>query len=90
VNSGTVSSIRCATAAFYGGPRATYIGGINVPFRPAEHDLSAAVWRWVEEGVASGEMVATAAPREKYLMSLESAAQKAPLRLSRTDDLRID
>ena len=44
------------------GPGATYIGGLNVPFRDAEHDLSAALERWVEEGIAPGEMVATAAP----------------------------
>jgi feruloyl esterase len=45
-----------------GGPGATYSGGTTVPFRDAEYDFSAAVERWVEEGVAPGEMVATAAP----------------------------
>ena len=45
-----------------GGPGATYAGGFNVPFRDVEQDLSAALERWVEDGVAPGEMVATAAP----------------------------
>ena len=50
-----------------GGPGATYCGGINVPFRDAEHDLSAALERWVEEGIAPGELVATAAPDRSRL-----------------------
>lgn len=45
-----------------GGPGATYSGGINVPFRDAEQDLSAGLERWVEAGIAPGALVATAAP----------------------------
>jgi len=50
-----------------GGPGATYCGGINVPFRDAEYDLSAALERWVEQGTAPGELVATAAPDRSNL-----------------------
>ena len=50
-----------------GGPGATYCGGINVPFRDAEYDLSAALERWVEDGLAPGEFVATAAPDSSNL-----------------------
>ena len=55
-----------------GGPGATYCGGINVPFGDAEHDLSAALERWVEQGIAPGELVASAAPDRSNL------AQPAP------------
>jgi hypothetical protein len=60
-----------------GGPGATYIGGLNVPFRDAEHDVSAAVERWVEEGVAPGDMIATAAPDRT---NLAAAAPATPRR----------
>ena len=43
----------------FGGPGAHYCGGLTVPLADAEHDLSAALERWVEEGVAPGTMIAT-------------------------------
>ena len=59
-----------------GGPGATYCGGINVPFRDAEHDLSAALERWVEEGIAPGELVATAAPDRSNLAATRAATPR--------------
>lgn len=50
-----------------GGPGATYTGGLTVPFGDAEHDLSAALERWVEAGVAPGAFVATQAPSRSRL-----------------------
>jgi len=43
----------------FGGPGAYYCGGLTVPLGDAEHDLSAALERWVEEGIAPGTIVAT-------------------------------
>jgi len=43
----------------FGGPGAYYCGGLTVPLADAEHDLSAALERWVEDGVAPGTIVAT-------------------------------
>jgi feruloyl esterase len=51
----------------FGGPGATYTGGHTVPFGDAEHDLSAALERWVEEGIAPGAMVATPVPNRARL-----------------------
>jgi hypothetical protein len=42
-----------------GGPGAYSCGGLTVPLADAEHDLSAALERWVEEGVAPGTIIAT-------------------------------
>jgi feruloyl esterase len=42
----------------YGGPGAFYCGGLNVPLDDAAHDLSAALERWVDEGVAPATMIA--------------------------------
>ena len=42
----------------FGGPGAHYCGGLTVPLGDSEHDFSAALERWVEEGVAPGTMVA--------------------------------
>lgn len=50
-----------------GGPGATYCGGLGVPLGDAEHDLSAALERWVEEGIAPGELIVTAAPDRSHL-----------------------
>ena len=61
-----------------GGPGATYCGGINVPFRDAEHDLSAALERWVEEGIAPGELVATAAPDRSNLAATRAGHAPSP------------
>ncbi len=60
-----------------GGPGATYAGGLGVPFGDAEHDLSAALERWVERGVAPGVVVATRTPD---LSKLEAPAPAAPRR----------
>jgi feruloyl esterase len=46
----------------FGGPGATWCGGLGVPFGDAGHDLSAALERWVEEGVAPATLVATRPP----------------------------
>jgi hypothetical protein len=43
----------------FGGPGAYYCGGLTVPLADTEHDLSAALERWVEDGVAPGTVVAT-------------------------------
>jgi feruloyl esterase len=59
-----------------GGPGATYIGGINVPFKDAEHDLSTAVERWVEERLAPRAI--TAAPDRA---NLAAPAPNTPRRL---------
>ena len=58
------------------GHGATYIGGLNVPFRDAEHDLSAAIERWVDESIAPGEMVATAAPDRANLAAAVPATPR--------------
>jgi feruloyl esterase len=50
-----------------GGPGATYTGGHTVPFGDAEHDLSAALERWVETSVAPGAIVATQMPNRARL-----------------------
>lgn len=42
----------------YGGPGAFYCGGLTAPLGDASHDLSAALERWVEEGVAPDAMIA--------------------------------
>jgi feruloyl esterase len=43
----------------FGGPGAHYCGGLTVPLGDAQHDFSAALERWVEDGVAPGAMIAT-------------------------------
>jgi feruloyl esterase len=43
----------------FGGPGATYCGGLTAAMGDASHDLSAALERWVEEGVAPGPVVAS-------------------------------
>jgi len=43
----------------FGGPGASNCGGLTVPLADAEHDLSAALERWVEDGVAPGMVIAT-------------------------------
>jgi hypothetical protein len=60
-----------------GGQGATYVGGLNVPFGDAEHDLSAAVERWVETGVAPGAIIASQAPDRARL---HEAVQSGPRR----------
>ncbi len=45
-----------------GGPGATYTGGLGVPLGDADHDISAALERWVEDGVAPASLVATQPP----------------------------
>ena len=42
----------------YGGPGAHYCGGLSVPVAAPERDFSAALERWVEDGVAPGTMIA--------------------------------
>jgi tannase/feruloyl esterase len=42
-----------------GGPGAHYCGGLSVPLADSEHDFTAALERWVEEGIAPGTMIAT-------------------------------
>jgi hypothetical protein len=60
-----------------GGPGATYIGGMNVPFHSPDHDVSAAVEKWVEEGVAPGAMIATAAPnRANFAAALPATPRR--------------
>jgi feruloyl esterase len=59
-----------------GGPGATYIGGMNVRFRDAEQDVSAAMETWVEEGVAPGPMTATAAPNRANYSAAPSATPR--------------
>jgi Tannase and feruloyl esterase len=49
----------------FGGPGAFYCGGLTVPLGDVEHDLSAAVERWVEEGVAPGTVIASK-PRQPF------------------------
>jgi feruloyl esterase len=46
----------------FGGPGATYSGGLGVPLADARHDFSAALERWVEEGVAPDTVIATKPP----------------------------
>ncbi|HEX9187893.1 MAG TPA: tannase/feruloyl esterase family alpha/beta hydrolase [Vicinamibacteria bacterium] len=48
----------------YGGPGAYSCGGLTVPLGDAERDFSAALERWVEEGVAPGTMIATKPPED--------------------------
>jgi feruloyl esterase len=43
----------------FGGPGAYSCGGLTVPLADVEHDLSAALERWVEEGVPPGTVIAT-------------------------------
>jgi len=43
----------------FGGPGATYCGGLTAAMGDPSHDLSAALERWVEKGVAPGQMVAS-------------------------------
>jgi feruloyl esterase len=43
----------------FGGPGATYCGGLTAAMGDASHDLSAALERWVEEGVAPGQVIAS-------------------------------
>ncbi len=47
-----------------GGPGATYCGGLGPAMADAGHDLSAALERWVEEGVAPAVMVASKFKKE--------------------------
>jgi hypothetical protein len=42
----------------FGGPGAYYCGGLAVPLGDGQHDFSAALEHWVEEGVAPGTMIA--------------------------------
>jgi feruloyl esterase len=42
----------------YGGPGAHYCGGLSASTGEAQRDFSAALERWVEEGVAPGTMIA--------------------------------
>ena len=41
-----------------GGPGASDCGGLNAASGDARHDLSTALEKWVEEGVAPGTMIA--------------------------------
>ncbi len=43
----------------FGGPGATYCGGVTAAMGDPSHDLSAALERWVEEGVAPGPVIAS-------------------------------
>jgi feruloyl esterase len=43
----------------FGGPGATYCGGLTAAMGDASHDLSAVLERWAEEGVAPGQVIAS-------------------------------
>jgi feruloyl esterase len=61
----------------FGGPGAHYCGGLTVPLGDSQHDFSAALERWVEEGVAPGTMIAVKPIEESNPAA--GAAQTRPL-----------
>jgi len=64
----------------FGGPGASFCGGLSVPLGAADHDFSAALERWVEEGVAPGTLIAVKPTEGASLATLASAAASATVR----------
>jgi len=62
----------------FGGPGAHYCGGLTVPLGDSQHDFSAALERWVEEGVGPGTMIAVK-PVDESNPGGGAAAQTRPL-----------
>lgn len=61
-----------------GGPGASYCGGLNAAAGDAQHDLSTALERWVEDGVAPGTMLAVK-PSDGTSLAAASALMTRPL-----------
>jgi len=64
----------------FGGPGASFCGGLSVPVGAPDRDFSAALERWVDEGVAPGTMIAVKPAEGPSLATLSAAAASATLR----------